>query len=105
MLFCIPKIDLNCFLLNFHPGKGLEMDTDTGNERVVSDVVGGVCGLAGELKAGLRPECERTRIHVLEVPVLPMYDLPGNEGMREDAENINAALKSLRDPIQLKKMA
>ena len=76
-------------------GKGLEMDTDTGSEKVVSDVVGGVCVLAGELEAGLRPECERTRIHVLEVPVLPMYDLPGNEGMREDAENINAALKSL----------
>ena len=75
------------------------MDTDTGSEKVVSDVVGGVCALAGELKAGLGPECE---IHVLEVPVLPMYDLPGNKGMREDAEDINAALKSLREPIQLK---
>ena len=71
--------------------------------KVASDVVGGVCALASELKAGLGPECEQTRIHVLEVPVLPMYDLPGNEGMREDAENINAALKSLRDPIQLRK--
>ena len=78
-------------------------DVMGGGERVVEDVVGGVCALAGELKAGLKRGT--TRIHILEVPILPMYDLPGNEGMREDAENINAALKSLREPIQFEKMA
>ena len=63
---------------------------DTGSETVVSDVVGGVCALAAELKAGLR-SARGTRIHILQVPLLPMYD----KGMREDAENINTALKNL----------
>ena len=74
-------------------GKGLEMDMNTGSEKVVSDVVGGVCALARELKAGLRSE--RTNVHILEVPLLPMYGLPGNEGMREKAEDINATLRKL----------
>ena len=68
-------------------GKGLEMDMNTGSEKVVSDVVGGVCALARELKAGLRSE--HTSVHILEVPLL--------EGMRarEAAENINATLRKL----------
>lgn len=74
-------------------GKGLEMDMDTGSDKVVSDVAGGVYALAGELKAGLKSEI--TRIHILEVPLLPMYALPGNEGMREEAENINDMLQKL----------
>ena len=74
-------------------GKGLEMDSDTGSEKVPSDVIGGVCALAVELKARLQSDC--TRIHVLEVPLLPMYDLPGNEGMHEDAEEINTTLRKI----------
>ena len=65
----------------------------TSGKRVGQDVVGGVCALAAELKAGLRGG--DTRIHILELPILPMYDLPGNKGMRKDAENINTALKNL----------
>ena len=61
--------------------------------KVVSDVAGGVYALAGELKAGLKSEI--TRIHILKVPLLPMYALPGNGGMREDAENINGRLQKL----------
>ena len=53
------------------------------NEKISSDVVGGVCTLAAELKARLRSDC--TRIHVLEIPLLPFYELPGNEGMSEEA--------------------
>ena len=63
-----------------------EQDTDMGSERVVSDVVGGVCTLAAELK-GLS---ESTRVIVIQVPILPMY----SPRMREAAENIN------RGPIQ-----
>ena len=43
-------------------GKGVEMD-----------VVGGVCALALSLMAGLRSE--RTFVHVLELPLLPMYSV------------------------------
>ena len=63
------------------------------SEKISSDVVGGVCTLAGELKERLRSDC--TRIHVLEVPLLPLYELPGNEGMIEEAVKINNMLRSI----------
>ena len=68
------------------------MRADSG-EKISLDVVGGVCTLAGELKARLRSDC--TRIHVLEVPLLPLYDLPGNEGMSEQASKINNMLRKI----------
>ena len=70
-------------------GMGLEM----GGERVVAEVVGGMFSLAIQLKERL--QSDQTRVHVLEVPHLPMYELPGNEGMSEDADNINTALRRL----------
>ena len=69
------------------------MRADSGNEKITSDVVGGVLALATKLKAGIQGDC--TRIHVLEVPLLPMYEIPGNEGMREDAEEINDMLRKI----------
>ena len=53
-----------------------------------SDVVGGLYALGCELKAGLG---EGARIHILEVPLLPMFD----RGMREEASDINRLLKNV----------
>ena len=64
-------------------------DWRRGRRKISSEVVGGVCTLAAELKARLQSDC--TRIHVLEVPLLPMYD----EGMREEAEEINNLLRNI----------
>ena len=50
-------------------------------------VVGGVCHLALALKAELRSE--RTYVHVLELPLLPMF----SEGRRESAMRINIMFK------------
>ena len=75
------------------------MRADSGSEKVSSDVVGGVCTLAAELKARLRSDC--TKIHVLEVPLLPLYDLPGNEGMSKVAVKINKMLRKIRDELTM----
>ena len=48
-----------------------------------SDVVGGVCKLVSELKAGINSDV--TRVFVLEVPLLPRY----SPEMRKLAKNIN----------------
>ena len=69
------------------------MREDRGSEKVTSDVVGGVFALATKLKTRIQSDC--TRVHVLEVPLLPMYELPGNEGMREEAEEINDMLRKI----------
>ena len=61
----------------------------TSGKKVVSEVVGGVCAIVGELKRGLRSE--QTVVRLLEVPLLPMF----SEGMREEAANINTLLKHL----------
>ena len=49
--------------------------------------------MAAELKARLRSDF--TKIHVLEVPIFPLYDLPGNEGLSEQAVKINNMLKKI----------
>ena len=54
-----------------------------------SDVVGGVCKLVSELKAGLKSE--GTRVFVLEVPLLPRYSMK----MLELAKNINKWLGNI----------
>ena len=69
------------------------MRADSGTETVISDVVGGVFALATKLKT--RIQGYYTRIHVLEVPMLPMYQIPGNEGMREEAEYINDTFRKI----------
>ena len=59
-------------------GKGLEMD-----------MVGGVYELGCQLKNGLGSK--QTRIHILELPLLPMYTMR----MREAAKNINGMLRKV----------
>ena len=61
----------------------------TSGKKVTSDVVGGVCAIVEELMRGLRSE--QTVVRLLELPMLPMF----TDGMREEAENINALLKHL----------
>ena len=69
------------------------MRADSGTETVISDVVGGVFALATKLKT--RIQGDYTMIHWLEVPMLPMYQIPGNEGMREEAEYINDTFRKI----------
>ena len=69
---------------------GINNITGDRSEKMVLDIVNGVFALANELKARLRSDC--TKIHLLHVPLLPLYELRGNEGMREVAEEINRML-------------
>ena len=58
---------------------------------MVSDLGFGLSELAADIKAGLKSDCTRVRVCVLEVPLLPMF---GHQ-MREEAEEINDTLREI----------
>ena len=75
--------------------KGTEMDKAQKGAQAARDAVGGVYFIARQLQASLLSNTS-TKIHIFEVPLLPLYGDVSRHGfplMRGDADAINAAFR------------